>query len=208
MIITVQKPLPEILDSLKDYDNVFIVGCAACATKCQTGGEEAVKKISEELKKAGKKVSGSAVLDTPCDIRVAKRDLKNVSAGVFLILGCGAGVQSVEKVTSAPLVPALDPVFTGTVERIGIYHEYCALCGSCMLAGTGGICPITRCAKSLINGPCGGAVNGKCEADPDSDCAWALILEKTKGKGILKDYMPPRSFIKPKNIGRHKKTTL
>src|SRR3989339_882351 len=173
MIITVQKPLPEILDSLKDYDNVFIVGCAACATKCQTGGEEAVKKIS---------------------------------AGVFLILGCGAGVQSVEKVTSAPLVPALDPVFTGTVERIGIYHEYCALCGSCMLAGTGGICPITRCAKSLINGPCGGAVNGKCEVDADQDCAWVLIYNKLVSKKLPKDilteYQKPRSNSKPVKINK------
>jgi len=213
MIITVQKPLSEITESLKNFKKIFIVGCAACATKCQTGGEEAVKKIAEELKSMGKEVTGYAVLDTPCDTRIVRKDLlksdKAKESDAVLVLACGGGVQAIAGLTDFKAVPALNPQFLGTIERIGIYNEFCSMCGDCMLALTGGICPVTRCAKSLVNGPCGGAVDGKCEVDPQRDCAWALIYEKLKKQGraedILKIDRGPKKFSKPKKIDNTRK---
>jgi hypothetical protein len=213
MIITTTKPLSEILSNLKQYKKIFVVGCAACANKCQTGGEEQVKNTVEWLKKEGKEVMGSSVLDTPCDMRIVKKDLsKNpqvMASDVLLVLACGGGVQAIEKVIDMPLSPALNPVFLGSIERIGIYNEFCSICGDCILDKTGGICPVTRCAKSLVNGPCGGAVEGKCEVDPDRDCAWALIFNKLKKTGqkenIFTELVAPRNFSKPKKLDNTKK---
>lgn len=210
MIITVTKPFSEILVTLASYRKIFVVGCAACATKCQTGGEDAVKAAIAALETAGKEVTGSAILDTPCDIRIAKKDLARSSAvaaaDALLILACGAGVQAIEKAVEKPLLPGLNPVFVGTTERIGLYQELCSVCGECILERTGGICPVTRCSKGLVNGPCGGMVDGKCEVDPNRDCAWVLIFEKLKKLGrtpdILKTVVPPRSVKKPRTVNR------
>lgn len=211
MIITVAKPFEQLLKDLAPYRRVFVVGCAACATKCQTGSEEAVAKMIGELEKAGKEIAGSCILDTPCDMRVAKRDIgrskEAAAADALLILACGAGVQAVEKVIDRPLVPGLDPVFTGTTERIGVYHELCSICGECIAGRTGGICPVTRCAKGLVNGPCGGTVNGKCETDLNRDCVWALIFEKMRKQGRereLLEILTPRKTAKPREINTKK----
>lgn len=212
MIITEAKPFQEVLEKLQPYAKIFIIGCAACATKCQTGDEETVKKTASELEKAGKKVTGYAVLDTPCDIRIAKRDLSKskeaADADAILVLACGAGIQAAEKVTEKPLLPGLNPVFIGTVERIGVYNEFCSICGECIVDRTGGICPVTRCSKGLVNGPCGGMVEGKCEVDPEKDCAWVLIFNKLKERGeekkIARDYLPPRKYAKPTRLNRGK----
>jgi len=205
MIVTQPKLIGEILENLNGAKDIFVVGCAACATKCLTGGDKEVAILVEELKKHGKEVTGSVVLDTPCDMRIAKRDLSKSEAvavaDAVVLLACGAGVQAVEKVIDKKLVPALNPVFVGTMERLGVSFEFCSLCGDCMLASTGGICPVTRCAKSLRNGPCGGAVKGKCEADPERDCAWVLIYEKTmktEGRGLPVAIAGPRSYNKPR----------
>ena len=215
MIITTSKPLSEIEANLKPFKKVFVVGCAACATKCQTGSEEAVKGIIGELEKWGKVVTGYKVLDTPCDIRIAKKELSKSpevnSADCLLIMSCGAGVQSVEKAVDKDVMPSLNPLFVGTTERIGIFQEYCAVCGECILDKTLGICPIARCAKGLVNGPCGGTVDGKCEVDLESDCVWALIYEKYKKKGRGKDFlsvfMPPRKTLKLRNLDSRKVKT-
>ncbi len=208
MIITVTKPLAEIFEGLKPFSNIFVVGCAACATKCQTGGEEAVANAVAELGKAGKKVSGSVILDTPCDIRIVKKDLSHLpeamASDAILVLACGAGVGAIEKTVDKPLVPALNPVFIGTTERIGQYDEYCIVCGECVAGKTGGICPVSRCAKGMVNGPCGGVIDGKCETDQTRDCVWVLILDKLKKSGreadIVNNYFPPRKTAKPRQV--------
>ncbi|MBN1824515.1 MAG: methylenetetrahydrofolate reductase C-terminal domain-containing protein [Endomicrobiales bacterium] len=210
MIITVTKPIEEIMTNLEGYKKVFVVGCAACATKCQTGGEEAVNNMIKELKKKNKTVTGSVILDTPCDIRIAKRDLAKSreanESDVILVLACGAGVQAAEKVIEKPVLPALNPLFVGTTERIGVYNEFCSVCGECILDKTAGICPVSRCPKGLINGPCGGVVDGKCETDLTKDCVWVLILNKLKKLGkeqeIFKDYFSPKKRAKPKVVNR------
>lgn len=185
MIITKQKELNKILEQLKDKKKVFVVGCAACATKCATGGEEQVKILAEELTKNHKQVTGSIVLDTPCDMRIVKKDLINnekaKQAESLVLLSCGAGVQAIAQIwETMDLAPALDTLFLGTIERLGNFNQYCSLCGDCIIVETGGLCPVTRCAKALVNGPCGGAVNGKCEVNSELDCVWGLIYEKLK----------------------------
>lgn len=185
MIITKQKELNKILEQLKGKKKVFVVGCAACATKCATGGEEQVKVLAGELAKHQKQVIGTIVLDTPCDMRIVKKDLLNnekaKQAESLVLLSCGAGVQSIAQIwDTMDLVPALDTLFLGTIERLGNFNQYCSLCGDCIIDETGGLCPLTRCAKALVNGPCGGAVAGKCEVNSDLDCVWVLIYEKLK----------------------------
>lgn len=210
MIITTAKPWEEIVQSLAAVRRVFVVGCAACATKCQTGSTEAVALVVEQLTAGGKEISGSIVLDTPCDIRIVKKDFARLTeaqtADAVLVLACGAGVQAIADNVSSRVLPGLNPVFVGVTERIGTFHEWCSVCGECVLATTGGICPVTRCAKRLMNGPCGGEVNGKCESDPQRDCAWLLIYERLKKQGREKElatrYVPPRTVPKPRDVTR------
>jgi len=208
MIITKKKNFTEILSKLNKNDNVFIVGCGSCATKCNTGSLKAVEETAEQLKNNNVTVSGFCILDTACDIRIARKDLsknKNFNnSDIVLCLTCGAGVQSVEKITDKKIVAGLDGIFVGTTERIGVYNNFCSTCGECIIDKTAGICVVTRCSKGLINGPCGGAINGKCEVNREQDCAWVLVYNKLKAAGNL-DYLkslytPPRTIIKPKKI--------
>lgn len=204
MIITRQKDLNKIIENLKDKKNLFLVGCAACATKCATGGEEQLKMMTAELTSQQKTIVGAVVLDTPCDMRIVRKELvdnqKVSDAEVLILLSCGAGVQAISHILPDKyLVPALDTLFLGTIERLGNFHQYCSLCGDCVLEDTAGICPITRCAKSLLNGPCGGAVNGKCEINSENDCAWMLIYKKYQDS--LKKYRQPKNnYKKPQEI--------
>jgi ferredoxin len=201
MIITIKKNHDEILEKLQNLRSVFIVGCGSCAAKCGTGDEKAVAAMKEFLEQNGKEVLGSLILDSACDMRLARRDLsKNESfqaAAAVIMLSCGAGDQSVEKVSGKTVIPALDSKFVGSTERIGVYSRFCSICGTCILAETEGICPRTRCAKGLVNGPCGGFVNGKCETDQTKDCAWVLIFEKLRNNGKLDSFL--NNYIKPKN---------
>lgn len=199
MIITKQKPFEEILRALEGEQSVFLVGCAECATLCQTGGEEQVKEMQEKLEAAGKEVAGWVVLDPACHILEAKKELRKRKEGVgrassLLVMACGVGTQAIEEATSKIVHPACDTLFLGATQRFGHFEEYCSLCGECVLDLTGGICPVTRCAKGLLNGPCGGAKNGKCEVDPEKDCAWVLICERLKEIGRLDNLisMPPQ----------------
>ncbi|MDD5131765.1 MAG: methylenetetrahydrofolate reductase C-terminal domain-containing protein [bacterium] len=209
MIITKQKELNKILEQLKGKSKVFVVGCAACATKCATGGEEQVKAMAEELAKNQKTITGTIVLDTPCDMRIVKKDLLNNDkarqAESLVLLACGAGVQSIAQVcTDIYLVPVLDTLFLGSIERLGNFNQYCSLCGDCIIDETGGLCPVTRCAKALVNGPCGGAIGGKCEVNSDQDCVWILIYEKlNKNTAHIKKYRKIKSntsITKPQRI--------
>ena len=204
MIITAKKQITEILQQITENDRVFVVGCGGCATKCDTGSQKAVDEMSAELAKNNINVVGNIVLETACDVRLAKRDLsknikdKNVTA--ILTLTCGAGVQAIEKITDLKIVSGLDSLFVGTTERIGVYKNFCSNCGECILGRTAGICPKTRCQKGLLNGPCGGFVDGKCEVDQTLDCAWVLIYEKLKKNNQLDNFknsfIPPRQYNK------------
>jgi hypothetical protein len=113
-----------------------------------------------------------------------KRDFKELGSGVFkvaqaiLVMSCGAGVQTIADLSELPVFPALDSLFLGLTKRIGKFYEMCVMCGDCVFEQTGGICPVARCSKRLLNGPCGGSHDGKCEVNPQQDCAWYLIYKK------------------------------
>jgi len=204
MIITEQKPLTEILDSLKDHMKVFLVGCGECATVCKTGGESEIAEMKKVLEEAGKTVTGFVIPQAPCIAAQIKIDLaKNTKAlretEAILVLACGLGAQSVKVNDRLGLmvIPACNTEFLGVVDAKGNLYEKCSACGECVLGVTAGICPVTLCAKGLLNGPCGGMDKGKCEVDKDKDCAWVLIyqeLEKQKQLAELKKIKTPRDF--------------
>ncbi len=203
MIITTKKPEEEVRDMLKKFKKIFIIGCGTCATTCQTGGEEQVKEWVSKLE--DKEVTGSVVVESPCDTRILKRDTRPFKkeieeADAILCLGCGAGTQNVGEYFDKIVIPGLNTKFLGKIERIGRFYERCRACGDCVLFETGGICPIVRCAKGLLNGPCGGMFDGKCEAGGyERDCAWVLIYDRLKKWGMLenfKKFRPPRDNSK------------
>ena len=206
MIITEQKPLQQILESLKEYNKIFLVGCGECATTCKTGGEQELAKIKQLLEEQGKTVTGTCIPGAPCVASQIKTEIaKNLKAlresQAILVLACGLGVQSVKDNDRLGLsvLPACNTLFGAVMDAAGNFYEKCSMCGECVLDITGGICPITLCTKGLLHGPCGGMNKGKCEVDTDKDCAWVLIykeLEKKKKLAGLKTIKEPKDFKK------------
>jgi ferredoxin len=194
LIISKQKPFEEILESLKDNTTVYIVGCGECATVTQTGGETEVAEMKARLEEAGKKVVATDVAHSAChelDMKRIFRQNKEAAgeADAFLVLSCGSGTQSVREGTTKHVIPGTDSLFVGNVKRSGSYEEKCSLCGECVLDEYGAICPVTRCAKGILNGPCGGTNHGKCEVDPDKDCAWVLIYNQLKSEDRIDTFL-------------------
>jgi len=210
MIITKSKKTEEILKSLKGRKSVLVIGCGSCATSCKTGGEDEVKEISRVLVENGISVVGSIVPQETCHIPLIKRDLRRLgdavkSADSVLVMACGAGVQASASILDLPTVPGADSLFLGTTHHLGDFSEFCSMCGECVLAETGGICPVTRCPKGMMNGPCGGMHRGKCEVDGENDCAFVLIHERMKKHGEeakLKSYKPPKDHTRKVRPGR------
>ena len=181
-------------------------GCGNCAEKCKSGGEKQVKEMKDCLEAKGIKVTRCAA--TPSGVSIYKlsitKQMLNVdnketteAADSFLVLACGQGIHTVIDATDGGKVhPGCDTIFGGETERDDLITEYCSLCGECIADATGGLCPLTLCAKGLLNGPCGGAKDQKCEADPDRDCGWVLIYERLKSLNRLENLEP---YQKPKN---------
>lgn len=190
MLITEQKPIQEIMLFLDGDNNIFLVGCNGCAEGCKSGGEAQVIEMRQKLEQSGKKIVGQSVVDALCNqplVRLsvgAHRDEIN-AADSLLVLCCGAGVQTIAALVSKICHPGCNTVSLGGKHSEWREGERCLECGACVLDYTGGICPITRCAKSLLNGPCGGSSNGKCEVSPDLPCAWQLIIERLTKIGRL-----------------------
>jgi len=206
MIITKQKELKEILKFLEGEKKIFLIGCGECSTTCKTGGEEDIKKIKELLEKEGKIITGYCVPEAPCVAAKVKLELaknrKTIEASdAILVLACGLGIQSVAENLriDKKVHVGCDTLFMGAVDASGTFLEKCSACGDCILDLTGLICPITRCPKSLLNGPCGGQNKGKCEVDKDKDCAWILIYNELKKQNklhLLKEIKPPKDYSK------------
>lgn len=206
MIITRQKELKEILKYLEGEKNIFLIGCGECSTTCKTGGEEDIKKIKGLLEKEGKVVTGYSVPEAPCVAAKVKMELaKNrkviEASDAILVLACGLGIQSVAENlrVDKKVHVGCDTLFMGAIDASGTFLEKCSACGDCILDLTGLICPVTRCAKGLMNGPCGGQDKGKCEADKTRDCAWILIynqLKKQNKLNLLKEKRPPKDHSK------------
>jgi ferredoxin len=198
MLYTQNKPIEEVLESLGKEKNIFLLVCNGCAEACETGGQEALSAIEAELKKAGKNVTGTALVDFLCNkVLVATRLTREIDkinqADSILVLTCGIGVQAVSKIVNKVVHPAANTVSLGGLQGLWPSDERCDACGDCALDYTGGICPITFCAKSLLNGPCGGAQEGKCEVDPEKDCGWQLIYERLEKTGRLENLRKIRS---------------
>jgi hypothetical protein len=198
--ITRQKSGEEIARLLDGLGRVFILGCGTCTTLTNTGGEPEVKAMKEHLSAQGRLVTGEMVLPVACDNLTGEAleeyGQKIDQADVLLIMTCAFGVQTIASQLKKMVVPALDTLFIGKETGIGTFNEICTQCGACILGETGGICPVTSCHKGLVNGPCGGTNNGKCEIDPEKDCAWTLIYNRLKELGRL-DSM--RTLQKPRN---------
>lgn len=204
MIITEQKPIEEILEILGPYKKVGVLGCAGCAGYYQVGGLKQVNDLVEKLKAKGIDIAGKGAVARQCSTAALQEKMPEElhDADVVLSTACGVGVQTLASVLETkPVAPALNTLFMGRKEG-GMYFEECLACGDCILHTTGGICPITKCPKSDINGPCGGVRNGKCEVDETRDCALILIYNKLKALGQL-DYMKKRRPPKDYSIRTH-----
>jgi len=198
--ITKQKSIDEIKQQLDGMERAYIVGCGTCATMTKTGGRDEVMAMKDRLQGLGKTVTGWIVIPTACDGMTEESLKENSSvirsANCVLVMSCALGVQRVGSYIDKPVIPALDTLFIGVEDSPGYFHEICDQCGHCVLGYTAGICPITACHKGLLNGPCGGTNNGKCEVDKEKDCAWTLIYNRLKEQGrldIMKKYQPPRN---------------
>ena len=206
MIVTECKPLGEILNSLKGKEKIFLLGCGECSTTCHTGGEKEVLQMKEYLESQGKTVTGWIIPNAPCIAAQSKAAFaKNIPAlkgsQAILVLSCGLGVQSVKENDRFGLtvLPALNSMFCTLMDARGNFYEVCSNCGECVLDMTGCICPITRCPKGLLNGPCGGVIKGKCEVDRERDCAWVLIYQELEQKGQLDKI---KTICKPKDYSK------
>lgn len=210
MIYSQLKPFEEIKEFLREEKSIFLVGCSGCAEASQTGGLPQVMTMKRELEAEGKRITGYSVIDFLCQKALVKsRLLPKVElireAESLLILACGIGVQAVAATVEKPVHPACDTVYLGDSRGEWMGSERCRECGECLLEYTGGICPLTSCTKSLLNGPCGGARNGKCEVDRQRDCAWELIYQRLQRLGQLhklRQFIPPKDYSKMTVTGR------
>jgi len=198
MLFTEDKPLDEVLESLGTEKNIFLLACNGCAEACETGGEKALLAMKAGVEKAGKNVAGTALVDFLCNkvlvaTRLAREMDKIKQADSILVLTCGIGVQAVSRVVDKVIHPAANTVSLGGLQGLWPSEERCQACGDCALDYTGGICPIAFCAKGLLNGPCGGAQDGKCEVDSEKDCGWQLIYERLEKVGRLENFKKIRT---------------
>jgi hypothetical protein len=201
VIVVKQKPLDEIQEMLKGHGRVLLVGCNTCAAVALAGGEKETSTLEELLRLAGSRTGTtrfyeSGVLDRQCEPEhVDSLELDSFDA--VLSLGCGAGVALIAERSDIPVYPALDTLFIGASQGTAEWRAECSACGKCVLGETAGICPMTRCAKGILNGPCGGVNDGKCEVDADRDCAWVLIYERLEDQGRTEESseaLDPKDF--------------
>jgi len=185
VIKVTEKPIEEIVDAIKEYVNILNIGCGGCASVCLGGGQKEVQTLNRELNLKFKAENAPGrvkdyMVERQCNLKyyegldslVAKYDC-------LISMACGAGTQLLaERFPETPVFPAVNTVSIGIDREIGVYEEKCRACGECVLGYTGGVCPVTRCAKGLFNGPCGGTNKGKCEVSQDIPCAWVDIYER------------------------------
>jgi ferredoxin len=192
MIIAHQKPIKEILKKTKDYRRLLVVGCGSCVTVCFAGGERETAALASGLRLGARHEERELEVATEMTLRQCEWEFvesladKVDSADAVVSTACGVGVQAMaERYPDKRIFPALNTDFMGMPVEQGVWLENCGGCGNCVLDVTGGICPIARCAKSMLNGPCGGSQGGKCEVSSEIDCAWQLIFERLKRQDLL-----------------------
>ena len=192
MNATSKKKLAEVVSACEPSEKILLVGCSGCPIGMETGGPEQLKKTAAALEEAGKTITGQIMIDMVCNkvldgIRLGRQAEAVQACDTLVVYSCGVGVQAIGNMLMRPVVPGLNTISVGGMQGLWPSSERCGQCGDCMLAYTGGICPITTCSKSLVNGTCGGTDNGKCEVSREKDCGWYQIYERLKALGRLDD---------------------
>ena len=204
MIVGEQKPFEEIWEMVREFRNILVYGCNTCVAISHAGGEKEAETLASMIRMKATQESVEMKVDhmaiqRHCEVEYFEPDMEKVRTyDLVLSTACGVGVNFLsERIGAIPVYPGLNTTFFGAVPEPGVFEELCGGCGDCVLHMTGGICPIVRCSKSLMNGPCGGTDNGKCEVSKDIDCAWFLIVERMKQLGTMEklmDVKPPRNW--------------
>jgi len=204
MIVAERKPFDELVDSIKDFRRVLIVGCGTCVAVCLAGGEKEAGLLAAEFDIAAQIADRDQSFAVACVERQCDREfLDELNAKVphydaLLSLACGAGIQFLaEKFPDKPVLAGVNTTFIGVNEDVGLWAEKCRACRNCVLTMTGGICPVALCPKGLLNGPCGGMTDGRCETDPERECAWVAIYQRLEHLGRLdniRPIAPPRAY--------------
>lgn len=209
MIKGKRKPFNEIKDMLKGHKKILILGCGGCVSVCYAGGLKEVGILRDQLNASFQQDGISAEVDGYTVERQCNQDLLAELDGIapqydaLMSMACGAGCQyTAERFPNIPVYPAINTLFIGVDKEIGIFEERCRACGDCVLGLTGGICPVTRCAKSLFNGPCGGTNITSCEVSKDIPCAWLDIYERLKAIGQLDNIKKIKEPMQWKNTTR------
>ena len=210
MIISKQKEFTHILNRVEN-NPVFIIGCSECATLCRTGGEKEVLEMRKKLRENGVEVTGWVVLDPACHFLNDKRLLRKHhveldEAKKILVLACGNGVQTVAEILrDKDVVAGTDTLFLGEIKHVDEFERKCEMCGDCLLDSFMGLCPVALCPKNMLNGPCGGSVDGKCEVSSEHDCVWDKIywvLKEKKQLKVLKKIQDPKKWSKTEILRR------
>ena len=195
MIVADKKPIEEIIEDIKNHDKVLVLGCNECVTVCEAGGKKEVGILASALRmyflNQGKEMKiDEKTLERQCDHEYLE-EIRNIvdQYDAIVSIACGVGVQfTAEKYHSTPIYPGVNTCFMGVTEERGLWAERCQGCGQCILSRTGGICPVSRCAKRVMNGPCGGSSKGMCEINKELVCAWQLIVERLKALDRFEEY--------------------
>ena len=214
MIVGKQKPLEQIWEMVKEYRKVLVFGCNTCVAICHEGGNKEAEILAVLLRMTAKQKGAdieitAGGIERQCEHEYFEKSAPEIeSADAVLSTACGAGVQFLgEKFPGKTVLPGLNTTFIGVVDAPGVFSERCVMCGDCILHLTGGICPITRCSKSLMNGPCGGSNKGSCEIGADIPCAWHLIHERLTAQGkmdLLTAYIPAKNWKSSRSGGPRK----
>jgi len=211
MIVAQRKSVPDLLEIVKIHKKILVLGCGTCVTVCLAGGTREVSIIASALRMAAKLKQlplevEELTIERQCDNVFLEQAAEAIGRNdAVLSLGCGAGVQALaERYTNKPVYAGLDTAFIGILEERGIWTEKCSACGQCLLHQYGGVCPVTRCAKKMLNGPCSSSREDRCEVNPDRPCAWQLIFKRLKDINQLdrlKDIKPPKDWSKSQDAG-------
>ena len=206
MIIADQKPFAQVKGFIEDYNKILILGCGTCVTVCLAGGDAEAKILGSGLrialaKEGKKKTMLEDTVQRQCDLEFVEPvfdRIKDEGIDAIVTMACGVGVNYLADRVDIPVLPGVDTTFYGGSQGKGIWSELCAGCGDCITHVTGGLCPIARCSKHLLNGPCGGSEKGKCEVDPATiPCVWQLIHDRLTKLGkidVMKAITPMKDW--------------
>jgi ferredoxin len=197
MIVAERKPIEEIKSFVMGKKKILLIGCRGCVTVCNAGGTKEVEILAsllrlEPLSSEFSLTVDEFTLERQCDPEYIEEllGLMDKRYDAVLSMACSIGPQFISvRYPDEKVYPVLNTCFLGGAEAHGIWAERCQACGNCLIHKFGGLCPISRCSKSLLNGPCGGSANGKCEVSKDIDCIWHMIVEKIMKAGQLDDFL-------------------